>query len=450
MKNRLFCIIIIIICSISVYAQKSKTPKGKSPVVTEQERKLSVYFADGVKEFYSQNYQEAEVKFRHVIAENPKNAAAFFMLSKIYLEKKDYSEALHNINSALALEKNNVWYMIALAKIYDTMHKYSESVKYWSKICDLNPQNEYYLMYYAEACLYSEKFKEVINVYTRLENLLGKNEEITAAKVELWLHLNDVKSAVHEYDMLIAENPDCETCYLKAAQIYISNEMPDKASPYFEKALKINPDNAEVQLTMASYYEYKGNKQAAFQAYLKAFQTSSLPIEKKLPVLRSYLKTLPISQPTTEQYALAKALTEVNYDAVEGWAAMGTLLLKDKKYEQASSYFEKALTIDVSQFALWSDYLYCLAQSKNYSKIIEKESDIVELFPTSSMMNYTLGVAYLNTENPQTAIVFLEKALKLSFDIGEKKRIYKMIGNAYHELKDEARAQEYWNKSDGK
>ncbi len=440
-------LIIITCCSLSAYPQKSKSPKSKSPVVTEQERQLSVHFADGLKEFYSQNYALADKEFRYVLAENDKHSAAYFMLAKINAEQKEYSLAEINLQKALSLDKKNVWYMIALAEVLDMKQNYEESSQMWSKVCDLKPESEYYIYYYSQACLNAKKYNEVIKAYSLLEKLVGVNNEITRAKVEIWLHLDDVKSAVKEYDMLIANNPYEEDYYIQASNIYVANNMPEKALPYFEKVLEINPNNAEIQLIMANYYNSKGDKKSAYNAFVKVFKSPTVSIDKKLPVLRSYLMTLPTAMPTAEQYELSRILTEVHPEAVEGWAAMGSLYLKEQKYEVAANYLEKAIEIDVAQYALWQDYLYCLAQVKNYTKIIDYANDIAELFPTNSMMNYTLGVAYLNTQNPQTALKYFETALKNSFDNGEKSRIYKMMGNAYHELQNETKAQEYWQKA---
>lgn len=447
MMKRIIGILIFVISFYSIsYSQNKKKETAKLPVVTAEERSASVTFANGLKAFYSQNYTGAEKEFLSVVSSRPSHAPSYFMLGKLKAEQRDYAAAEYYLNKAAAADKKNVWYLVELAKVLDEQGSYEKSVKVWDKVCTAEPRNEYYLFYYSDACLHLGKYKEVIGLYDRMERIMGYNEELTAAKVELWLHLDDVKNAVGEYDKLIKVEPWNENHYIQAAGLYVTNRMPEKAIPYFEKVLQLNPDNAEVQLVMADYYDQKGDKQAAYNAWLAAFRSKEIGAERKLPVLRRFLTTLPSANPTSEQYALAQALTEANPDAVEGWAALGSLKLKERKYAEAAVYFEHALAIDLSQYALWQDYLYCLAQAHNYGKVLEKEADVVELFPTSSMMYYTLGVAHLNSGNARKSLTYFEKALEYSYDNAEKARIYTMMANAYHELGDTEKELQYRNK----
>ena len=437
MKKRIVWIFVFVIsfCTIG-YSQNKKSSTPKTPVVTSEERAASVKFANGLKAFYSQNYVGAEQEFLAVIATRPTHAPSYFMLGKLKTEQRNYAEAEYYLNKAVNADKKNIWYLVELAKVLDEQGNYEKSVAVWKKICDAEPTNEYHLFYYSDACLHIGKYKEVIAIYNKMEQMMGYNEELTAAKVELWLHLDDVKNAVGEYDKLIKAEPWNESHYIQAAGIYVTNRMPEKAVPYFEKVLKLNPNNAEVQFVMADYYDQRGDKQAAYKAWLASFKSPDIAIERKLPVLRRFLTTLPSSDPTPEQYALSQALTEAHPDAVEGWAALGSLNLKARKYSAAAGYFERALAIDLSQYALWQDYLYCLAQAHDYKKVLEKEADVLELFPTSPMMYYTVGVAYLNTGDARKSLTYFEKALEYTYDNAEKSRIYSMMANAYHELGD--------------
>ena len=448
MEKRIIWIFVFIIsfCTIG-YSQNKKGGTPKVPVVTSEERAASVTFANGLKAFYSQNYAGAEKEFLSLVSSRSSHAPSYFMLGKLKAEQRNFSEAEYYLSKAVSADKKNIWYLVELAKVLDEQGNYEKSAEVWKKICDAEPTNEYYLFYYSDACLHIGKYKEVIGIYNKMEQLMGYNEELTAAKVEIWLHLDDVKNAVGEYDKLIKAEPWNEKHYIHAAGIYVTNRMPDKAVPYFEKVLKLNPDNAEVQFVMADYYDQRGDKQAAYNAWLASFRSPDIDIARKLPTLRRFLSSLPSSSPTKEQYALSQALTEAHPDAVEGWAALGSLNLKEKKYGEAAANFERALAIDLSQYALWQDYLYCLAQAHEYKKVLEKEADVLELFPTSSMMYYTVGVAYLNTNQAQKSLAYFEKALGYTYDSAEKSRIYAMMANAYHELGDADMEQQFRNRA---
>lgn len=448
MKKKIVSVLVLIIICLSFSYAQNKKSSTKVPAVSSEERASSVTFANGLKAFYSQDFAGAEKEFLKVIASRPNNAPAYYMMGKVKSEQRDYAASEFYLTKAVNLDKKNIWYLVALADVLDDQGNYEKSVPVWSKICAAEPRNEYYLFYYADACFHTGNYKQVITLYDKMEQVMGVSEELTSAKVELWLHLDDVKSAVGEYDKLIKMDPNNEEYYIRAAEIYLTNQMSEKAMPYFEKMLKINPNNPEAQFVMASYYEQKGDASAAFSSWLFSFKSPDIPLDRKLPVMRRYLASLATSAPTKEQYELSAALTEAHPEAVEGWAALGSLSLKEKKYAAAANYFEKAIAIDLSQYALWQDYLYCLAQSREYDKIISKEADILELFPTNSMIYFTFGVAYLNTSRAEKSLSYFEKAIEYSYDNAEKKRIYGMMANAYHELGNASKEAEFRAKAE--
>ena len=439
MTKKTLCLILSLLMLSFGFAQKSNK---KASVITPEERAISVQFADGLKYYYSENYKDAEQKFQNVIAHNVSHAPAHYMLAQSAATKKDYASAEHYLKHATKIDKDNIWYWAALGEVMENKGDYATAEKTWAKVCAMDSKNEEYLLHYAEALLHQGKLTETIHTFNKIETLIGTTEEITNAKVEMWLYMNNVKGAVGEYDKLIKASPNNESYYQKAASIYISNNMTDKAFPYLEQAAAINPQNGEIQLMLGNYYDAKGDKNAAFKAWLAAFESAEVPVEDKMPILRRYLIPLAKNDATPEQIQLAETMTRVNPDVVEGWAAMGSISLRQKNYEAATQYFEKAITLDAAQFAIWQDYLYCLVKAKKYSKIIELEKDIVELFPTNPMALFTVGTAYANLKQPEKAIQYFEKSMKYSFDKEEIGHIYSAMAEAYHDLGNEAKAAE--------
>lgn len=448
MKKIAFLLIfLLLLADANSYAQKQKGKAAKETTVSPETRAQSVLFANALKDYYAENYRGAEKQLLDVISANPKHASSFYMLGKVKKESRDFAAAEHYFLQATALDKENIWYLVALAELYDLQGNVEKSAPLWAKICKMDTHNEYYLYYYSNALFSQQRYKEVIKVYDQLENVIGTNPELTQAKVQLWLQLDDVKSAAGEYDKLIKKDPYNPEYYIQIANLYVNNNLPELAVPYFEKFGKINPDNAEIQFVMGNYYETKGDKAAAFKAWKVAFSSEEIPIERKLPILRQYLTKLGSQPATEEQYTLCKALTEAHPNALEGWAALASLYLSDRKYGEAAANFEKALQIDEAQFAIWEDYLYCLAQTESYEKIILLENDLNELFPSSSMIDFTLGSAYYNKQDYEKALSYFQHALTVTYDKKEIAHINNMIGNVYSKMGDEAKAQEYFRKS---
>lgn len=445
--KRILILALVAALTLSVsFAQK----KSKAPVITHDQRVTSTMFANGLKDFYQGNYQNAEKNFMNVVQKDPKHATAYYMLGKVKKENEDWPAAEYFFQMANKNDKTNAWFVSELADVYDQQGKYKESAKIWSQVCKMQPNNEQFVINCADAYLQSGDVKNVMKYLDVLEQMEGPNEGITNFKVEILLYSNDVKGAVGVYDKLIKENPTEASYYAKAANIYLSNNMNDKAIPYLEKAIAIDPNNGEAQYVLGSYYYAQGDKDAAFLAHLSAIKALDVEVDKKLSVLKIYLSDMNDVSQAPKQLALARALTESEPETMEGWAATASVMVRQKNFEDAVPYFEKALDIDPAQYSLWQDFLYCLAKAQKYDKIIAMENDIVEMFPTNGMMNYTLGDAYLKTNHPAEALKYFEKSLKFTYDKNEQGYIYSAMAEAYEALGNAEKAAECRKKGNKK
>ena len=427
--------------------QKKSKEKSKTTAISDETRKQSALFADALREFYAGNYETAENTFRQVLAKNEKNDAVYYMLARIRKEGKNYSGAEYYLKEALKLDKTNVWYKVELAEVYDLMEDYKNSTKLWEEICKLKPENEYYLFTLSEDYINLEEYTKVIEVYNKLEVLEGYNEEITSAKVAIWLYLNDVKNAVGEYDKLIKEFPSEPQYYVLAGNIYQSNNMPDKALVYYQNALKIDPNNTMANMAMADYYMEQGDEKAAYNALLKSFADQHIPIDNKMPFLKKYF-TKAAKNPTEESVSqaiqLSQSISQAHPERVEGWATMASLCLIEKKYDKARGYFEQALAIDHSSYALWEDYFYCLSQQKDNKSMIAKGKEVLDLFPTNAAMLYNIAHAYYEEKEYTKAIELLQQAAVYSYENNLLANIYNVLGDCHKALGHKEEAVKNW------
>lgn len=445
--KRIVILTLIFALSLSVsFAQK----KTKTPVITHDQRVTSTMFANGLKDYYQGNFQNAEKNFMNVVQKDSKHATAYYMLGKVKKEAKDYPAAEYFLQQASKNDKSNAWFLSELAEVYDLQGKHKESSAIWSQVCKMQPNNEQFVINCADAYLQCGDVKNVMKYLDVLEQMEGPNEGITNFRVEILLYRNDVKGAVAVYDKLIKQCPTEAGYYAKAANIYISNDMSEKAIPYLEKAIAIDSTNGEAQCVLGSYYYTHGDKDAAFLSHLAAIKSSDVEVDKKLSILRLYLADMNDLSQAPRQLALARALTESEPETMEGWAATASVMVRQKNYEDAVPYFEKALDIDPAQYSLWQDFLYCLAKAKKYDKIISMEKDITEIFPTNGMMNYTLGDAYLQTNHPTEALKYFEKSLKYTYDKNEQGYIYSAMAEAYEALGNAEKAAECRKKGNKK
>jgi len=431
----------------SVFAQGKQNKPAKQTEAVYNERTQSVVFADGLREFYSQNYAAATKKFQEVLLQNPKNHAAYYLLHKIAVEQNDYLLAAHYLKAAIALDKKNEWYQIDLAGVYEKLGDYSNAITIWEKICKVKYNNEYYLMSLANNYLHLEKWQEVIKIYDKIENIIGKNDEITETKKNIWLALNNVKNAALEYEKLIEIYPYEISYYLTAGEIYLSNNMPDKAFPFFQKAIQIDAENPFLNLTLSNYYDAIKNPTESFNALLRAFSSKELEIEEKIPVLKTYLtgaimKKTPDLLDKTEQLALI--ITKTHPFDLAGWSSLAKISVIKEQYQNAKRFYEKCINLDDTQYSIWEDYFFVLAKLEDNKTIVANEKTIEEYFPTNATLQYRLAVALYKEKQYENAVKAAKQALAFTFENSFVAELNLLLGDIYFELGQKEDAVKYW------
>lgn len=433
--KKLFLLFLTLACVLVVAAQPKQKTRNMAATdkASVQARKISVTYTDGLKSFYSGRPNEAMKIFQGIILDNPNHDASYFMMSKIYAEKKNYHDAVDALLQASKIDKKNIWYKVELANVYMKMEEYASAAKLWEQICKEKDNNEYYLYALSECYLNVQKLEKVIATYDRMEEIMGHNDEITNAKVQLWLYMNKVKEAVGEYDKLIKLFPHNAEYYVKAGKIYQSNDMMPQALSYFEKASELQTNDPEVSVALANYWKQKGNKDKYFQSLKAIFANPSVEITKKTAPMHQFvseaLNPLKIEE-VREAQQLAQALMQAHPDQPVGYAYMASLNVVQSRYEESIPYFETAIEKDNTVFAVWEDYCYVLKRLDQWQRLLRYESDIKELFPNNAQMLCGLGLAYLKAKNPTKALEYLKKANAYAFEAELKTTIRKAIQEA--------------------
>ncbi len=449
--KKIAVILLLLVISVAVSAQGGRKTRhiadmGKSAVSA---RKISVQYTEGLKAYFSGRASEALKIFNGITLDDPKHDASYFMLSKIYTDQKNYSDAVDALQKAIKVDKKNVWYKVDLANVYFKKEDYLSAAKLWEQICNEKTNNEYYLYSLSECYMELGRPEKVIETYDRMEKIIGYNDELTRVKASLWLYMNRVKDAVGEYDKLIAAYPHTADYYVKAGNIYQSNGSLDKAYEYYQKAFEITPDDPQLNMALATYWEQKKNTEKTMFHLEKVFADPAVELSEKTPYMRSCMAVAArtrLPQDVSRADRLADALISAHPHEAEGYVSKARLQVLLSKYEEAFPLFQKAIQKDNTSYSLWEDFCYVINKLQRWQEILPYEQDINELFPQNSGLLYYIGMGYLQKKNADKAIDYLKQALTFTYEADNKSLIYQSLGDAYQLKGDADTARDYWGK----
>ncbi|MBR1461487.1 tetratricopeptide repeat protein [bacterium] len=191
-------------------------------------------------------------------------------------------------------------------------------------------------------------------------------------------HQQDLKEAISKLEQAIEISGGEAMLYTKLAGIYAEIDEYDKALANYQKVIAINPDDAFIYISVGSIYESQGKYKQALEAYNKALDI--FPEYKY-----NYFNIGNV------QYQLG------NYkEAVKNYSAF---------LETYSGHSEARENLANSYLAV-----------KDFSNAEKQYSLIYDKNPDSFKDQYGYGISLLNTNQPDKAIAFLEKAIEIDAD----------------------------------
>lgn len=452
MKKYLFAVALSLIffssCKVTQQAS-SGTKSTKAGLSDSQKADVSYVFFNANKEKILGNLNIAADLFAEVIRKDGSNAAAMYELSNIYSEQKKYSDALFFSKSAWSIDSKNVWYALSYADILNKNKKFDEAAAVLSQLVSDYPQRFDFYYEWASAYVYGEKFNDAIKVYDKLEEKAGISTDLSMRKARLYQRINKNDKAITELQKLINSNPADAQSYGMLAELYQSMGEKQKALDTYNKILEVDPENPYIHLSLADYYRTNGEKEKSVAELKKAFQNSELDIETKISILVSYYNLIDVHPDLKEQaMEMSLLLIESHPSESRAHAIYGDFLNRDEQYEKALAEYRKAVKLGSHEFAVYSQILILDSQLQKWDDMAHDADTTIELFPDQPFSYFLSGVARIQKKNFTEAISHLNTGLKMVVDNPALEgQFYSSLGEAYHELNDAVRSDEYFEKA---
>jgi len=282
--------------------------------VTKISEKVSMALKDNRLENDMSTINTAIEELKQILKKYPDCAAAHWELGWLYARKKEKEEAKRAFGRAVELDPSYKGFIEELANVFDSNHKTKKS--------DTEKED-----------------KLVKKISKDLERIIRQKGDRNFVK--------EVDNAIKKYKTILSENPKCASAYDALGTAYLYKKRFKYALDNYEKAIKLDSENAFYLMSLAKCYETlayeeEENKryEEAMKYYNKAWELYQR-LEKKKPgnpFIAFQIKDIEASK----KY-IVKSEKEEKLDKY--WKLAKAASDKDE-YEQSIKYLKKIAKIE--------------------------------------------------------------------------------------------------------
>ena len=208
----------------------------------------------------------------------------------------------------------------------------------------------------------------------------------------------------------------------------------DKAIECYQKAIELNPDNANAYHGMGVAYEYKQDYDKAIECYQKAIELNPKDAVAYYNMGNAYYN----KQDYDKAIECYQKAIELNPKDAVAYYNMGNAYYNKQDYEKAIEWYEKAIKISPKYADAYNNMGNAYYNTQNYDKAIECYEKTIEIDPKHTYVYYNIGNAYKNgKQDYEKAIECYEKAIEINPDYAKAKSSKEVVLRILKEKKQD-------------
>ncbi len=336
--------------------------------------------------------QAALEQYKIIADANPEDAQTYLRMAEIYKKSGEFDQALDNLKKAQAIVQDSVEVPYEMASIYQAQGRYEEAAQTLKDLLDKTEKTD---------GNYTQSDKNNRAVF--LERLGSDYRD-----------MGNHQLAVETFRKMIALGGDDNIArgYQELIDTYREQKDWPQATATAKEAVQKLPNNRDLKMVYASQLADTGQPDAGLQQVktLLTGKAEDREVYIALSQMYSRLKRWPEAE---EAINKADQLSTKPEDKQYAAFVKGSILERQKKYDQAEQEFKKILTSDPQNAMTLNYYGYMLAdRGIRLDEALAYIKKAVELDPANGAYLDSLGWAYYKLGKYDLAEENLGKALQ--------------------------------------
>ena len=219
--------------------------------IDSQAKKPQVHIARGVVLFELKRNEDAMHSFDRAIQLQPGSADPYVQRARIRAELKDTKGAIEDLNTALQLEPDSLWALLTRARVYQQAGDLNHAKEDIDAALKSRPGDAQALVLRAAIFAKEKKYDEAIKDLEELAKIAPKNPELMLQLGLFYAADKQSHKAIEKFNVALEADGKNETAYALRGSAYLNLGKHAEAIRDYEQAIKLKPDDSEVQNNFA-------------------------------------------------------------------------------------------------------------------------------------------------------------------------------------------------------
>ena len=298
------------------------------------ESTVQTLYSDGLRHLLEGNLKAAADNLREVVRRDTSHVDAYIKLGDIFRENGQIEQAL-KIHQSLTIRKNlstgqQMEVFHSIVQDLQTLGQYNQALKFADKMLDLNRRSLKAMRAKLEIYRLTDRWEDAAEILTQIQKITGKENptELALYKVQEGKRVEKAgaaKDARILYRKALKIDPDCCPAFLYLGDSYDEENRTDEAienweifgekcpdllylvsdqleqrlfeqgnfseiESYYRRILNKHPDSIEASIGIASFYDKKGEVDAAIRSLDDAVDKAPESLRARTQLIKLYNK----------------------------------------------------------------------------------------------------------------------------------------------------------------
>ncbi len=429
---------------------------GKKTAITDADRdKANYIYLEALRQGEKGNNGAYHELMKQAYAIDSTNSMAAYYLGYGYVvmanaTKDDAELGARLMKKHLDERPDDYFENCVYARLLGSLGRNDEALTVWEKLAELFPQKLEVQGERADCYARNGDFRKAISAFDSIEKNIGRSVEVSLRKLAFYSQLGDTTGLLNESYRLLNTAPANVEYNMLMGNVMYSIGQPDSALAYYDRAIKIAPDDGRAYLQKANYYIQRGDSANYDKQIYSALMSKDLDVDNKVAVLTDYIKQLFSQNDTTGRVdRLFKVLIAQHPHEVAIHDLYSQYFVAREDYKSAAEQLQYVVDIDPSNAEYWKKLMMVNLMAEQFPEAIGAAQKALEYNPDNIDLYQYIAPAYFQMKEYDKALDLYKKCLTKadSANLTLRSNVYGGMGDVYSAMGDSVMAYSSYEKA---